>query len=82
MAGNATRGAGRGVEQHTAATRAGPQQRLVMFRRSTEDPIAGIGDRYRAALPWRDRRRPHVIMSATVLMNRVDGSGTATATIP
>ena len=30
VAGNATREAGRGVEQHTAATRAGPQQRLVI----------------------------------------------------
>ena len=36
VAGNATRGAGRGVGQHTDATRAGPQQRLVMRRRPPE----------------------------------------------
>jgi hypothetical protein len=46
VAGNATRGAGQGVEQHTDAMRAGPQQRVVI-----ELPPAA------ATRAWAARRR-------------------------
>ena len=50
VAGNAARGAGRGVEQCTAATRAGPQQRLVIRRICEIARTANPDDRTPATL--------------------------------
>ena len=70
VAGNATREAGQGVEQHNDATRAGPQQRLVMPRR----PVAA-GDRTPGtdAVLHEDHNRSCGILNCCHLASSVGG---------